>query len=249
MGGRMEALVQKEMRAAEVPTSERVIVRAEGLGKTYRLGKVEVVALRGIDLTVKEGEFLAIMGASGSGKSTLLNIIGCLDRPTAGRYLLEEVDVSKLSRNELARIRNRKIGFVFQRFNLLPRLSALRNVMLPLLYNRDFRGDPQSRAREVLEAVGLGDRLHHKPAELSGGEQQRVAIARALVNRPSLILADEPTGNLDSRSGEEILSILRDLNAGGVTLILVTHDPSIASYAHRILRLHDGQLVSEEVHA
>ncbi|NPV09957.1 MAG: ABC transporter ATP-binding protein [Anaerolineae bacterium] len=227
------------------------VVETQDVSKVYRMGQVEVRALQHIHLRVDRGDFVAVMGASGSGKSTLMNILGCLDRPTSGRYLLEGQDVSELDRNELAMIRNQKIGFVFQRYNLLPRMSALKNVALPLLYSPDgYRGDeegPEERAQQALNAVGLGDRAHHRPNELSGGEQQRVAIARALVNSPAIILADEPTGNLDSRSGLEIMALLEGLHQQGVTLIVVTHEDDIASFARRIVRLHDGEIVADEV--
>ncbi len=215
------------------------------LVKTYGHGEAQIKALDGIDLEVYENEFVAIMGPSGSGKSTLMNIIGCLDRPTAGSYLLAEEDISKYNKNQLALIRNKHIGFVFQSYNLLPNVSALENVILPLIYSREPSMDRASmvqKARTCLESVGLGDRLHHTPQELSGGQAQRVAIARALVNDPMLILADEPTGNLDSRSGLEIMDILKDLNLHGRTILLVTHDEKIASYAHRIIHLKDGKI-------
>ncbi len=223
------------------------LIRLEEVTKVYRMGKVEVPALRGVSLTIRPGEMVAIMGPSGSGKSTLMNIIGCLDQPTSGTYWLDGQEVEQLDDDQLAAIRNRRIGFVFQTFNLLGRTTALENVALPLLYAGVGRAERLRRAREALEMVGLGDRLHHGPTELSGGEQQRVAIARALVNRPSLILADEPTGNLDSRAGREVMAVLQQLNwEHGITVVLVTHDPTIARHAGRIVYIQDGQVVNEE---
>lgn len=220
------------------------MIQLEHIAKIYRMGKIEVPALRGIDLTIKQGEMVAIVGVSGSGKSTLMNIIGFLDKPTAGKYMLEGEDVSRLNDNKLAELRNKKIGFVFQTFNLLPRASALSNVELPLLYSGG-RGR-RKRSMEALERVGLGERANHKPTELSGGEQQRVAIARALVNKPSLILADEPTGNLDSASTTEITRIFYQLHQEGITVILVTHEMDVATQTQRVIRLLDGRIISDE---
>jgi len=222
------------------------VIKVEDLWKIYQLGEVQVEALRGVSFEIEEGEFVAIMGPSGSGKSTLLNILGCLDRPTRGRYFLDGQEVSQLNENQLAQVRNKKIGFIFQSFNLLPRLAALQNVELPLIYAGIPSQKRKEQAIKSLEAVGLGDRIHHYPNQLSGGQQQRVAIARALVNDPSIILADEPTGNLDTRSSEEIMHILQELNQEGKTIVLVTHERDIASHTHRILHFRDGQLVDNE---
>lgn len=218
------------------------VIESFELTKTYRMGQMEVHALNGISFHIERGDVLAIMGPSGSGKSTLMNIMGCLDRPTSGTYILDGNDVSDLKDDKLAGIRNKKVGFVFQSFNLLPRISALHNVEMPLRYTGDTKNH-LTRAREALELVGLGDRINHHPTELSGGQQQRVAIARALVNHPAMIMADEPTGALDTRTGKDIMELLLELNReNGVTLIIVTHDPKIASYANRTIRILDGKI-------
>lgn len=221
------------------------VIEAERLTKVYGQEDAPVTALDGVDLRVFEGEMVAIMGPSGSGKSTLLNLLGCLDKPSDGVYRLRGQDVSSLSDHELARIRNREIGFVFQQYNLLPRLTALQNVELPLVYRSAGRAERRLTALGVLKALGLEGRTHHRPAQLSGGQQQKVAIARALVIRPSIILADEPTGNLDSRSGEELMGILQELNRRGITMALVTHDERVARHAGRIVRLFDGRIVED----
>jgi putative ABC transport system ATP-binding protein len=226
------------------PEGRRVVIDIRDITKMYTMGEVEVHALRGVDLKIYEGEFLSIMGPSGSGKSTLMNILGALDQPTSGEYFLDGVDVSRLSETQLAQVRNKKIGFVFQNFNLLKRTTALRQVELPLMYSGV--GARTRRAREALESVGLGKRLDHLPSELSGGQQQRVAIARALVNEPAMILADEPTGNLDSRSGTEVMQIFQTLNREqGITTVFVTHDPWIARHTQRVIMLRDGKVVAD----
>jgi putative ABC transport system ATP-binding protein len=222
-----------------------VMISLRGITKVYRMGTLEVHALKGIDLEVKAGEFIAIMGASGSGKSTLMNLIGCLDLPTAGTYILDGVDVRELTDSQLAAVRNRKIGFVFQSFNLIPRSSALHNVEMPLIYANQNQGR-RERALDALALVGLADRARHQPMELSGGQQQRVAIARALVTEPAILLADEPTGNLDSESSTEILRLLAGLNEQGRTIVLITHEADIAGFAKRGVRLRDGLIVSDQ---
>jgi putative ABC transport system ATP-binding protein len=220
------------------------MIRLEGLTKVYPMGKRELTVLKGIDLQIDKGELVAVMGPSGSGKTTLLNLLGCLDKPTSGKYFFEEKEVSRLNNNELARIRGQKIGFIFQTFNLLSRLTALANVELGMVY---AGGIDRQQAREALTSVGLGERMYHRPIELSGGEQQRVAIARALVKNPPVFLADEPTGQLDSHSGEEIVSILTSLSTQrGITVLVVTHDAAIAHRCHRIIHIKDGEIVAEE---
>ncbi|MCS6973989.1 MAG: ABC transporter ATP-binding protein [Cyclobacteriaceae bacterium] len=216
------------------------MIETQNIAKVYRMGNNEVRALQSISITIHKGEYVAFMGPSGSGKSTLMNIIGCLDTPTSGTYILNNQLVSEMTENELAEVRNKEIGFVFQTFNLLPRATALENVALPLIYAGYSRSEREDRAMEVLESVGLGDRWHHKPNELSGGQRQRVAIARALVNNPSIILADEPTGNLDTKTSYDIMNLFQELHDKGNTIIMVTHEDDIAHYAHRIIRLRDG---------
>jgi putative ABC transport system ATP-binding protein len=221
------------------------VITLEGVTKVYRAGELEVFALRGISLHIPEGEFVAIMGPSGSGKSTLMNLIGCLDQPSGGSYILDGYDVSNLSEDQLAWIRNRKIGFVFQSFNLIPRVTALHNVEMPLIYAGAHQ-QRRERAMAALTSVGLQNRAHHLPNELSGGQQQRVAVARALVTDPAILLADEPTGNLDSESSLEIMGLLRELNGQGRTIVLITHEPDIAAFAQRVVRLRDGVILSDE---
>jgi putative ABC transport system ATP-binding protein len=225
---------------------KKMLIDVKDLSKIYQLGDIEVPALRGIDLQISPNEYVAIMGPSGSGKSTLMNIIGCLDVPSEGAYVLNGTDVSTMIDDELAEIRNRQIGFVFQTFNLLPRADALHNVELPLIYSGITRSERRRMAEEALAKVGLGDRVHHKPNELSGGQRQRVAIARALINNPAIILADEPTGNLDSTTGEEIMEIFEQLHEAGNTIILITHEEYIAKHSHRVIRLLDGKIQTDE---
>jgi len=219
------------------------IVDVVNVDKTYRMGTVDVPALRDVNITINDGDFISIMGPSGSGKSTLMNLIGCLDRPTSGDIIIGGRNVNKLSDNELAHLRGKEVGFVFQTFNLIPRMDALRNVELPMIYQELSRDVRKAKAKKLLIDVGLGDRIHHKPMELSGGERQRIAIARALANDPTILLADEPTGNLDTKTGAEILSLFKKLNDDGRTIITVTHDPEIAGYSERIIRLKDGRIV------
>jgi putative ABC transport system ATP-binding protein len=241
-----EAVIERErVLAGNVPGSD-IVIRTGDLWKTYVMGTEEVHALRGVGFEVERGEYLAIMGPSGSGKSTMMNLIGCLDTPTSGQYWLNGKLVSEMDDDELAYIRNKEIGFVFQTFNLLPRASALHNVELPLIYNGSPRTQRIEMAKRALERVDLADRMNHKPNELSGGQRQRVAIARALVNNPSIILADEPTGNLDSQTSQEIMALFDDLNEQGNTIILVTHEPDIAEHAHRVLHILDGRVNRDE---
>lgn len=229
-----------------MPEDKKAVIEIKNLTKVYDTGAIKVNALNGVDFSIAEGELIAIMGPSGSGKSTMMNVIGCLDKPTSGSYHLDETDVSTMSEDALADIRNQKIGFVFQTFNLLARTSALKNVELPMVYAKLPAAEREERAKKALTAVGLGERMHHMPNELSGGQQQRVAIARALVNDPKIILADEPTGNLDSRSSEEILMIFQELNRSGKTIVLVTHEPDIAQHCKRNVVFRDGVIIADK---
>lgn len=237
---------EEEVRASDLKERKTQMIVMENVEKIYRMGEVDVAALQGVSLRVDKGEFVSIMGPSGSGKSTLMNIIGCLDVPTAGSYELDSIAVGGLNDNQLAEIRNKKIGFVFQTFNLLARETAIHNVELPVVYSDMPEKKRRELAQQMLEAVGLAHRAKHKPSEMSGGERQRVAIARALVNSPSILLADEPTGNLDSRTGAEIMEIVQKLSDDGITVILVTHEKHIAAYSHRIIHLRDGLTEREE---
>ena len=241
-----EAVLERELQFVGTVPDERIVIRTDDLWKTYMMGSEEVHALRGVSFDVQHGEYVAIMGPSGSGKSTLMNLIGCLDTPTSGQYWLNGKLVSEMDDDELARIRNKEIGFVFQTFNLLPRASALHNVELPLIYNGTPRTTRLEMAKVSLQKVGLSDRINHKPNELSGGQRQRVAIARALVNNPSIILADEPTGNLDSQTSQEIMGLFEVLHKQGHTIILVTHEHDIAAHAYRVLHILDGRINSDE---
>lgn len=238
------AMAEKEKT---VPATRPIVIRIERIKKEYKMGDTVIQALRGVDLIIRRNEYLAIMGPSGSGKSTLMNMLGCLDAPTSGRYEFSGKDVAAMEDDELATIRNREIGFVFQTFNLLPRSTSLQNVELPLIYSGVGAQERRDRAEEALRSVGLNDRMHHKPTELSGGQRQRVAIARALVNRPSIILADEPTGNLDSKTGEEIMALFEELYDRGNTLIVVTHEENVAEHTRRIVRLWDGMIEEDTV--
>jgi putative ABC transport system ATP-binding protein len=243
---RDQPLVRRAPGARGQGRARAPVIELRDVSKTYRLGEIRVDAVRSITLTIEQGDFVAVMGSSGSGKSTLMNIMGCLDVPTAGRYLIDGVDVSHLDQDDLSDLRNRKIGFIFQSFNLVPRTAALANVELPLAYAGLSRTERRRRAELALDSVGMSNRMHHLPSELSGGQQQRVAVARAIVTNPSLILADEPTGNLDSHSTEEVLEIFAGLNAEGRTVVLITHEPDVAAQAKRIIRLSDGEIVADE---
>src|SRR4051794_16483715 len=242
----MTTMLAEQQIATPEPKQQESAIRIQDVHRIYELGENKVHALGGINLEIGRGEFVAIMGSSGSGKSTLMNILGCLDRPTSGDYLLDGVNVAQLAKKELAAIRNRRLGFVFQGFNLLARTTALENVELPTLYARLTKDERAKRAREALDMVGLGDRMHHFPSQLSGGQQQRVAIARALVNKPAILLADEPTGNLDSRTSVEIMDIFQRLNDQGLTIVLVTHEPDIAHFAKRVIVFRDGKIKRDE---
>lgn len=246
-GNRMSSAINDFITQQGKTEATDSVIRVEDVHKYYELGETRVHALRGINVEIRRGEFVAVMGASGSGKSTFMNILGCLDKPSSGRYVLEGTDVAQLTKRDLALIRNRRIGFVFQGFNLLARTTALENTELPTLYARIPKEEREKRAREALELVGLGQRIDHFPSQLSGGQQQRVAIARALVNKPSILLADEPTGNLDSRTSVEIMDIFQQLNDHGLTIVLVTHEPDIANFAKRQLIFRDGKVRKDEV--
>ncbi len=237
------------LHLVEDPESPKPAIRAHNLTKDYQMGPEVVHALRGVSVDVSPGELVAIMGASGSGKSTFMNLLGCLDRPTSGTYWIDGIDVAGLSSDDLAVVRNRKVGFIFQGFNLLPRMNALANVGLPLIYAGVPDAIVRHRAMAALEAVGLANRAGHRPAEMSGGQQQRVAIARSLVNGPAILLADEPTGNLDSRTSIEVMAILQDLNERGITIVIVTHEPDIAQYCSRVVRFRDGKIIQDQLNA
>jgi putative ABC transport system ATP-binding protein len=241
------AVIRTELTTSTIQGGSLPVIQVQDVHKYYDLGETKVHALRGVDMTIEPGEFVAIMGSSGSGKSTFMNMLGCLDKPSSGQYVLEGTNVSSLDKKQLAAIRNRKLGFVFQGFNLLSRTTALENVELPTLYAQMAKEQRQARAKEVLELVGLGQRMDHFPSQLSGGQQQRVAIARALVNKPAILLADEPTGNLDSRTSIEIMQIFQDLNDSGLTIVLVTHEPDIAQFAKRTVVFRDGKIRHDDL--